>query len=59
MKNSYLNEKKYLFFVALFSVLFYFTGVQQVSAQVKQMTVKGTVTTTKRQTLPEIGRAHV
>ena len=54
MKNFYFKGKKYLFFVALFSVLFYFTGVQPVNAQVKQITVKGVVSNPKGQTIPGV-----
>ncbi|NOX64209.1 MAG: TonB-dependent receptor [Chlorobi bacterium] len=41
-------------FFVLFLVLFYFAGVQQVNAQIKQVTVRGTVTTTKGQILPGV-----
>jgi len=54
MKEIYFFKKKVFILFALFSVLFYFIGVQQVCAQAKLLRVTGTVTSIKGETLPGV-----
>lgn len=54
MEQIYFFKRKAPILIALFSVLFYFAGVQQVYAQVKLVQVVGTVTSIKGELLPGV-----